>query len=529
MPDRRPNVLMIVTDQQRADTIHALGNEMIRTPNLDRLVREGTAFRRNYTSCPVCAPARGSMATGLAPHEGLQTDNFSGPKMEVPDFAALLHEAGYQTAGCGKPHEPFGRAKTHTPPGIPSGLDGFDEFLTSREDYKPWFAEQGLDWVERTGGLGTEYYYIPQVMRYPEKYCKTHWIADNSIRFLNERDPERPFLLCSHFGAPHPNWELPYPWNYLYRADQMEPPLRPANYREYRCRANRFQNRYKWMEDACEGDDMLLRRIRAAYYATISYVDYHVGRILDALGDEIDNTLVIFTTDHGEMLGDYGCVGKRCMLEGAVRVSLLARLPGFMPRGRECRGASSTMDLMPTVLEAAGLDCPDLAEGRSLREVAKLEPGERIVFSQFSRSWNGQYFAADGERCYWHSAADKREWHFAVGDEVAQGSILEEDQRGLRLREALIGRHRDDIYSDAVDGDGWKDHDVPANRQHHHPDYGLLFVEDAERIQADVNALGPQYARKVTDLAQGHLMAEHMVVPTEEEWEEMGYKAPWLE
>jgi arylsulfatase A-like enzyme len=143
---------------------------------------------------------------------------------------------------------------------------------------------------------------------------------------------------------------------------------------------------------------MLLRRIRAAYYATISYIDHHVGRILEALGDEIDNTLVIFTTDHGEMLGDYGCVGKRCMLEAAVRVSLLARLPGFMPRGRECRGASSTMDLMPTVLEAAGLDCPDLAEGRSLREVAKLEPGERIVFSQFSRSCRDRSGRRDAPR-----------------------------------------------------------------------------------------------------------------------------------
>lgn len=528
MPDRHPNVLMIVTDQQRADTVAALGNPIIRTPNLDRLAREGAAFRRAYTCCPVCGPTRHAMSTGIPPHAGLMTDNFGGPKMDVPDFAAVLHDAGYQTGGYGKPYEAFGRAKTHTPPDVPSSLDAFDEFLTTPEDYKPWFAEQGLDWVEAPRSVGTEYYYIPQAMRYPERYCLTHWIADNSVRFLQERDADRPFLLCAHFGAPHPGWELPYPWSYLYRPDQMDHPLRPADYRDYRCRANRFQNRYKWMEEACEGDDMLLRRIRAAYYGTVSYIDFHVGRILQALGDEIDNTLVIFTCDHGEMLGDYGCVGKRCMLEAAVRVPLIARLPGFMPEGRECRGASSTMDLMPTVLEAAGLECPELAEGRSLREVAELEPGDRIVFSQFSRSWNGQYFAADGERCYWHSAADKREWHFAVGDRVAQGPILEEDERSRQLRAALIERHRDDVYSDAVEGDDWKDHDVPANRQHSHPDYGYLFVENSEKIQADVDALGPGYARKVTGLARGHLMGEHMVVPTEEEWEQMGYKAPWL-
>ncbi len=308
----------------------------------------------------------------------------------------------------------------------------------------------------------------------------------------------------------------------------MAPPLRPSDFRHYQCRANRFQNRYKWMEEAVEGDDLLLRRIRAAYYGTISYVDRHIGRILDALGDEIDNTLVIFTTDHGEMLGDYGCVGKRCMLEASVRVPLIARLPGFLAEERECRAAASLMDVMPTVLAAAGVDCPDLPEARSLRDVAEMSPGERVVFSQFSRSWNGRYFAADGERTYVHSAADKREWHFAVGDELAQGPILEPDRRGRELRAALTGRHRDDVYSDAVEDGDWKDHEVPANRQHRHPDYGYLFVGDAAKIQADIDALGPGYARRCTGLAEGHLMAEHMVVPTEEEWKEMGYRAPWL-
>ncbi len=155
MARQRPNILMLVTDQQRADTIAALGNPVIKTPALDRLARTGTSFRRAYTPCPVCAPARGSLATGLAPHRGLQTDNFGGPKMDLPDFATLLHDAGYQAAGYGKPHEPFGRAKTHTPPGQPSSLDSFDEFLTSKEDYNEWFARQGLDWVERPRSVGT--------------------------------------------------------------------------------------------------------------------------------------------------------------------------------------------------------------------------------------------------------------------------------------------------------------------------------------------------------------------------------------
>jgi hypothetical protein len=177
------------------------------------------------------------------------------------------------------------------------------------------------------------------------------------------------------------------------------------------------------------------------------------------------------------------------------------------------------------------VDCPELPEGRSLTEVAELEPGERVVFSQFSRSWNGQYFAADGEHTYWHSAADKREWHFQVDDEVAQGPILPVEGRAAELRNALLERHDPaaDPYSDAVEDGDWKDHEVPANPQHSDPDYGYLFAGPSQKIQEDVDALGPDYARQVTGLGKGHPMGEHMVVPTEEEWEAMGVRAPWLE
>jgi hypothetical protein len=309
---------------------------------------------------------------------------------------------------------------------------------------------------------------------------------------------------------------------YLYRPNEMAHPLRPANYRDYRCRANTFQNRYKWMEEACEGNDMLLRTIRAAYYATISYVDFQVGRILEALGSDIDNTLVIFTCDHGEMLGDYGCVGKRCMLEASVRIPLIARLPGFIPEGRECRVAASLLDVMPTVCAAAGVDAPELDEAVPLPAVAEMDPGERIVFSQFSRRWNGQYFATDGLHSYVYSAADRREWNFALCDGLDQGPILPRDGHGERLRQALLSRHRHDDYSGAVEGEDWCDHQVPANRLHGHPDYGLLFAEPADRIQADVDALGPAYARKCTRVGEGHPMGEHMVTVSEQERQQWG-------
>jgi arylsulfatase A-like enzyme len=509
---------MIVTDQQRADAIGALGHPLLKTPHMDRLVREGVAFRRAYCPCPVCAPTRGSLSTGVPPHEAGCADNCGHAPVDLPDFATMLRDAGYQTRGYGKEYSRFG------PKGPAGNRAGFDEWL-DWSDFQQWFDAQGIDWVSRPRGFSNEYYYIPHERTSPEKYTRSHWVADHCERFLAERDADRPFLLCAHFGAPHPPFAPPYPWNFLYRPTQVSHPERPADYREYRCRMNLVQNRWKWMDHVVEGDETMLRIIRAAYLAMVSYVDSQIGRILDAVGDEMDNTLVIFTCDHGEMLGDYGCVGKRCMLEPAVRVPLVARLPGWLPAGTDCRAAASSLDIMPTICEATGLDTPALSEARSLRDVAGMSPGDRIVFSQFSRAWNGQYFAADGDRTYWYSAPDKREWNFAVDDSIRQGPRLARDERGERLRAALLDRHRDDWFSQAVDGDDWRDHAVPANPIHSDADYGFLYAEDADQIQADVNALGPDYARTCTRVGHGHPMAEHMVPLTREEtqrWQREG-------
>jgi arylsulfatase A-like enzyme len=513
---RKPNVLIIVTDQQRADTIAALGNPIIKTPTLDRLCNEGTAFRRAYTPTPVCGPARASMGCGRPGHQGCMTDNFGGVFLDYPDFPTMLHQAGYQTLGVGKSHSRFAGGPDKP---TPENLQGFDRFVHTGE-YFEWFSQQSIDWIPRAaGGFGTEHYYIPETLPYPHELSKPHWIVEQSRQFLADRDTDKPFLVCAHFGAPHPGFHVPYPWSAMYRPIEFEGPHKPANYRDYRCRANLFQNRYKWMEDAVEGDRMLLRQIQAAYSAEISYLDWQFARLLEALGDEIDNTLILFTTDHGEMLGDYGCVGKRCMLEAAVRIPMIARLPGVFEAGKEVRAPSTLLDIMPTVVSAAGQEIPhDLDEALPLQEVAGMEAGERIVFSQFSRAWNGQYYASDGERAYWHSAADKREWNFRLCDELDQGPILHMDERGKQLKQALIDRHRGDVFSRAVEADDWADHDIPANNIHRHPDYGVLFAEKVKgKIQADVDALGPGYARKCTGIGQGHPMAEHMVTLTDDE------------
>jgi len=508
---KRPNVLVFLTDQQRADTIGALGNRTIRTPALDRLCREGTAFARACTSVPVCVPARVCMATGRPGHVVRCVDNQHGP-LDAPSYMTALRKAGYQTHGIGKFHYmarwDLYRAFETLEPTSARG-EGVADWPSVLGDYVGHVAAKGYPPGTPALGLRSEFYYIPQPSILRAEDHETSWIADRAIQFLRRRDRSRPFLLECHFDHPHPPFELPLPWLLLYRAAELTEPVCPENYRDYHARMNRVQNRYKWMDQALE-NDLLLRTIRAVYYGMISFIDHSVGRILKALGDELANTLVIFAADHGEMLGDYGCVGKRCMLGGAVRVPLIVRWAGRIAAGRVHRGAVSTMDLCPTILQAAGLEADAHREARSLLD----SPADgRVVFSQFGRRWIGNYMASDGQWKYLYSAADNREWLFREQDALVEGDNLASAPAAReyleRLRSALLARHREDDWSGAVADGAWRRYEPPPLTLEEDPDHGLLF-QDSRSLQKQIDGLG-QYVRRVTGLQEADLIHQHMV------------------
>ena len=529
MASKPPNILVIITDQQRADTIGALGNPIIRTPALDGLVRAGTAFRRAYTPAPICSPARISMATGIPPHVHRFTDHDwwhwegeDGPPTAAPHdapFMKLAHDQGYQTFMTGKLHH-SGRGWL---------TDGVEEYagrepVVSKEtkvlqSYDEFLKEKGYpDWLPPSSGVGSEYYMVPQVTSAPPEHCRPHWLADRCIDFLRRRDRDRPFLMHCHFPGPHPPIVNPLPWALLYRANEMEAPHRPENYQDYQSRTNRYQNRYKG-KDTAQEDDTGYRILKAAYYGDISFIDYNIGRIFEALGEERENTLIVFTADHGELMGDYGCVGKRCMLDAAMRIPLVVAWPGRVPAGNECRAPVSFMDLFYTVVDAAGVQAERRSEeGRSLIETANEPDADRVVFSQFSSGWCGQYGATDGRWKYAYSAPDDREWLFEVDDDLAEGPNRVDDPQAAqhlkRLKGALVERHDPSVdpYSNAVEGGDWKEHDPPPEDYLQDPTYGYLWQERApEKLQAAVDALAPGYARKVTRDQSQSLHAAHKV------------------
>ncbi len=489
---KSPNILFLFTDQLRADCIAALGNPTIKTPNIDRLVREGTSFDQCYTPSPVCVPARHSLITGKPPHETGCVDNIEA-NIRSPSFMEKLVERGYQTHGVGKMH--FSQDL---------GDWGFTSRDVSEEldepgkqdDYRKFLNDNGFQHVVDAHGLRSEYYYIPQPSQLPEKLHHSHWVADRSIDFLKNRDTSQPFLLWSSFIKPHPPFETPNPWGRLYRMHEMEEPILPEGSPDHASFWNLVQNRYKYI-DGGNYDRHRARTIKAAYYSSISFIDYNVGRILDALGSELDRTLIIFSSDHGEMLGDYGFYGKRTMLNASVRIPLIARLPNKIPVNHRCRIPTTLLDIYPTLLGIAGdrTDRPSI-EGKSLFDLVKKAPEDRIVFSQFSQNQLALYMATNENWKYIYSAADNKEWLFDLSNdphELRNAICDVENQPHLELlKQACIERFESSGYTTSLVGKDWKRYPItePPARQ---SDDGLLF-QDPAALDDEIKRLG-RYSR----------------------------------
>ena len=319
------------------------------------------------------------------------------------------------------------------------------------------------------------------------------------------------------------------PFHFLYRNVEVDNPYRPDNYKDYQSRTNRYQLRYKGRDTAQE-DDTVWRTIKAAYYGNISLIDYSIGRILDALGPERDNTLIVFTTDHGEMMGDYGCAGKRCMLEASIRLPFIASWAGNIPAGQICDTPISLLDFYKTFTEAAGLETESRSdETANIVDIANQPSGagERRVFSQFSHGWCGQYGVSDGQWKYMYSAPDQKEWLFELKDEIIEGENRVEDPAAAshkeRLKNALLERHDPsrDPWSNAVAEGDWIQHETPPENWHDDLTYGILNQDHGPKeLQALLDENYPEYSKPIINLQRGSLHKDHGV---------QGGKAPFSE
>ncbi len=510
---KRPNILLLFTDMQRADTIRALGNEVIQTPALDRLVREGTSFTRCYSPSPVCVPARCSMHYGIYPQKTGVFDNEAMMPDNGRSLPALLATAGYRTVAVGKCHfTPDAQAKR-----------GFDERVTqeeivndyARDDYRSHLVRRGLNPAEAHGERGPMYY-IPQPSRFQNGDHPTEWIADRSIEKIRELEAEgSPWFMMSSFIHPHPPLTPPTPWTKLYPPDTMPAPFNPENRDELLTYVNHAQNRFKWRDNG--RDRNLERMIQSYYYATISYVDYQIGRMLRELEDRgiLDDTLILFSSDHGEYLGDYGCYGKRSMHDASARVPFIVRQPGVFPADKRIDEPTSLVDVLPTMLAAAGAEADD-CDGVALQTVAAGRSDRQFVYSQFGKGRRAIYLIASVEWKYIYSAGDGKELLFARSDVPAEGVNRIEDASAeaahRELKAALLQYLHSEGDDEAVEADEtalrWRDH-PPLNMDYlrSDPDAGLLYQDEAAGLPENIRGYAiprqPGAAAKVNPLNSG--------------------------
>lgn len=363
---RRPNVVLLYTDQQRWDTLRCGGNPHILTPNLDALAAGGAVFTRAYCNNPVCMPSRQSLLSGQYPSALGTTTN----GIEMPESVLTLHKVlklyGYHTANIGKLHFKNHATRDHRE----AHPDyGFDELVLSDEPgcyedaYIRWVREQAPAEVENCRCTsppavthnriekqprGTE---EPYVFEGPEDLTHTAFVAAETARYIRAH-AGRPFFVIAGFYAPHAPVNPPRRFVDLYDPASLPAPL-----------MNPGENRLALTDERW-------KEIKAYYYALVSHIDDQVAVILDAL-DETgvrENTLVLFTSDHGDHLGDHGCVAKGPPgYDSCARVPLIVSCPGRMPPGQTRGELVEGVDIAPTVLDFCGIQVPPIMQGRSFR------------------------------------------------------------------------------------------------------------------------------------------------------------------
>jgi choline-sulfatase len=344
----RPNFLIIMADQLAAGWLPAYGHHVVQAPTLSALADRGVTFEAAYCPSPLCAPSRAAMLTGRYASRIDVFDNAAELPASVPTIAHYLRAAGYRTCLAGKMHFVG-----------PDQLHGFEQRLTT--DVYPASFDWTPDWTRSAANRLPWYHTMESVLRPGRTVASMQTDYDDEVAFhavrhvhqLAREDPERPFLLVASFTNPHDPWEIPSRYWDLYDPAAIELPSVPRIPLE---QADPHSRRLREMAgiDEVELTDEQLRTVRHAYYAAISYLDERIGEVLDAIaqsGFEQD-TVVVFTADHGEFLGERGLWYKMSFLEPSARVPLIVRVPGD-DGGRRFTQPVSLLDLAPTVLELA--------------------------------------------------------------------------------------------------------------------------------------------------------------------------------
>lgn len=463
---KRPNILILYTDQQRWDALGAADNDEIHTPNLDKLAARGLWFSHHFVQNPVCMPSRISMLSGRYP-SSLGITHMGVPVPEnIVTLPHILKQYGYRSANIGKLHFLPHANRDHR---APHPLYGFDHIEIADEPgvyedaYRAWVrrkAPEQMDQIsagippatrvwQRALGIsdGIEHrgdpagrYDFDRGLPFAADAELTHtaFVAEQTIEFI-ETAGAGPFLCIAGFYSPHAPWISPQRYLDLYDPAQLSLPAYPAEIDSQRPAA-----------DDEPFSDAQLRRAKHGYYAMISELDHHIGRLLNtltALG-KLEDTIIVFTSDHGEWLGDHLRYGKGYPADDAVsRVPLIISAPGGMVAS-QYDGIVEAVDIVPTLLELAGMQIPPFLQGESLAPIVEGRAAAARKSAALTegagwkclRTAHFRYLIhADGRDALWDLRGDPGAYHDVSGQSEYSEALAE---CRLRLLKHLLGAER---------------------------------------------------------------------------------------
>lgn len=364
--ESKPNFLVVSTDHWSASLLGSVGHPAIQTPTLDALVRNGVCFDNCYSTCPVCIPARRTLMTGTTPKtHGDRVFQPELPMPELPTMAQTFSDAGYQTYAVGKLHVYPQRDRI-----------GFDDVILEEEgrvlygvvdDYETFLADKGFAGQQFDHGMGNNEY-LMRPWHLPEETHATHWATQQMVRTIKRRDPLRPAFWYLSYRHPHPPLIPLQQYLDLYRMIEIDEP----HYGDWT--KNRDDAPYCLSAGYARDDNLnptQIRLARMAFYALCTHIDHQLRVIIGTLRDEgvLDNTVIVFTSDHGDMLGNHNLWAKRLFYEKSANIPMI--IMGV--KGDERVGYNRVddrvvcwEDVMPTLLDLAGIDIPETVDGISM-------------------------------------------------------------------------------------------------------------------------------------------------------------------
>jgi arylsulfatase len=441
----RPNILFLMDDQHRGDCLRSDGNRAIHTPNIDRIGNEGIRFSRAYSTTPTCTPARSALLTGLAPwNHGML--HMVGMAQKYPyTKPQALRDAGYYTTGIGKMHY-NGQRNTHGFHQLILDESGRAQTPDFRSDYRAWFYSQAPHLDPDATGVGFNDYPAKAYVL-PERLHPTAWTGQTAINFLEGYSRPDPFFLKVSFARPHSPYDPPQRFMDMYR-DADIPKASVGKW------AARHEVRNGPKDDIWRGalGDPQVRSSRQGYYGSISFIDEWIGRIFATLEKRglLENTLILFTSDHGDMTGDHNLWRKSYAYEASARIPMAIRWPKGMissPRGLVSDKPVEIRDIFPSFLDAAGAAPKRQLDGASMlalarnpaapwRDAIDLEHG---VCYSVENNWNA---FTDGKTKYIYHAYHGEEQLFDLARDPGETRDLSADPASVdtlrRWRQRMV-------------------------------------------------------------------------------------------